>query len=205
MAERSPGPPGALWRFRGLFARAPRPSHTRPVRWATSLKLGVLSAACSLACAHRGEKQTSDSPTETPETVRPSGADDLAAEPDAGPGDPLVTATRPQGGIFRSELDLALSRGPGYLLYELGPEPFRVSGKFVGWEITRVFPDEPRLCADGCDLEVGDVILSVNGDRIETPQALSDLLETLPKADALVVKSLRDEKRRVVTYPLVEG
>ncbi len=119
--------------------------------------------------------------------------------------EPKQTAARPPGTIFRSEIEHALSRGPGYLLYELGPEPFRLSGKFVGWEITKVFPDEPDLCADGCDLLPGDIILSVNGDRLETPQALSNMVEALPSTSKLVVKSIRNEKRRTSTYTLLRG
>lgn len=116
-----------------------------------------------------------------------------------------VAAERPADTIFRSEIEHALARGPGYLLYELGPEPYRLSGKFVGWEITKVFPDEPDLCADGCDLQAGDIILSVNGDRLETPQALSNMVDSLPSMTKLVVKSIRNEKRRTVTYALVNG
>ena len=127
------------------------------------------------------------------------------APPDA--GDPLTIAApgdRPPNTIYRSEIDYALSRGPGYLLYELAPEPYRLSGKFVGWEITQVFPDEPNLCIQGCDLMVGYIILSVNGDRLETPQALSDMIDALPRTDTLTIKSIRDEKRRVRTYTLRE-
>ncbi len=113
--------------------------------------------------------------------------------------------TRPPGTIYRSEIEHALARGPGYLLYELGPEPFRLSGRFVGWEITRVFLDEPGLCAAGCDLEVGDVILSVNDRTVETPQALNNMIDTLPSTDTLVIKSIRNEKRRVAKYKLSEG
>lgn len=116
-----------------------------------------------------------------------------------------MAAERPLNTIFRSEIEQALSRGPGYLLYELGPEPYRLSGKFVGWEITKVFPDEPELCADGCDLQPGDIILSVNGDRLETPQALSNMVDTLPSMTKLVVKSIRNEKRRTATYSLANG
>lgn len=132
--------------------------------------------------------------------------DALAAHPPAAlpPGTSSPAIARPPKTIYRSELERALGGGPGYLLYQLAPEPYRLSGKFVGWEITRLFPDDPGLCAPGCDLEVGDVILSVNGERLETPQAFSDFLTKLPKARALEVRSLRNERRRVVKYAIVE-
>ncbi len=147
-----------------------------------------------------------------PEAPGPSSAaasPAVAGQPDAplseGASQGGTRDARPPATIYRSEIDHALARGPGYLLYELGPEPFRASGRFVGWEITRVFPEEPGLCAPGCDLQVGDVILSVNGDRLETPQALSNMIDALPSMDTLVIKSLRDQRRRVASYALRDG
>ena len=158
----------------------------------------VLVAACSRQPAPSTEAPEPDA------AVSPRGEAGVVP-PDE--GEPLRVAApgeRPPNTIYRSEIDYALSRGPGYLLYELGPEPYRLSGKFVGWEITRVFPDEPGLCVQGCDLMVGDIILSVNGDRLETPQALSNMIDALPGMDTLTIKSIRDEKRRVATYTLLE-
>lgn len=125
----------------------------------------------------------------------------VAPEADAGAESP--TAPRPARTIFRSELERALARGPGYLMAQLGPEPFRLDGQFVGWEITRVFPDDPDLC-ESCDLHVGDVILSVAGDPLQTPQALTGLLERLPTLPVLEVTRLRDQQREEVRYSLVE-
>jgi hypothetical protein len=113
--------------------------------------------------------------------------------------------SRPPATIFREELHRATDRGPAYLLRQLGPEPFRHHGVFVGWEITRIFPDDPHVCAPGCDVQVGDVILSVNGSTLETPQAFADALDALPKADRLVVHSLREGKRRQRTYRIVDA
>jgi S1-C subfamily serine protease len=166
--------------------------------------VGLFSVVLLGACASTAPPQSAPPAAKPPTTNEPSSAD--APPPDAGA--PLAAATpsdRPPGTIFRSEIDRALARGPGYLLYELGPEPFRLSGTFVGWEITKVFPDEPGLCEDGCDLMVGDIILSVNGDRLETPQALSNMIDALPRTDTLTIKSIRNEKRRVATYTLREG
>lgn len=110
---------------------------------------------------------------------------------------------RPPQTIYRSEIERALSGGPGHLLYQLGPEPFRAEGKFLGWEITKLFPDDPSLC-DPCDLEVGDVILTINGDRLETPQAFATMVEKADKLRTLEVRSLRDEQRRIVKYTIVD-
>lgn len=124
------------------------------------------------------------------------------AEHEAPP--PRPEEPRPPTSIYRSELVRATSFGPAYLLRELGPEPFRHRGTFMGWEITRVFPSDPGLCAPGCDLQVGDVVLSVNGSKLETPQQLSDALDAVAEATKLEVVTLRGEKRRQVTYSIVE-
>ncbi len=166
--------------------------------------VGLFSVVVLGACASKPPPPPSTPGATTPRPEAPTASDSVP--PDA--GEPLgaaVESERPMATIFRSEIDRALARGPGYLLYELGPEPFRLSGTFVGWEITRVFPDEPGLCEDGCDLMVGDIILSVNGDRLETPQALSNMIDALPRTDTLTIRSIRDEKRRVATYTLREG
>jgi len=175
------------------------------LRCAVVVGCGVLMGT-SLGCASKTTPEPAAQPPSSADA--PADAPVAAATVPGSEGPALAEApasARPPGTIYRSELDRALARGPGYLLYELGPEPYRLSGKFVGWEITRVFPDEPGLCAEGCDLLVGDIILSVNGDRLETPQAFSNLIEALPQLDTLVIKSLRDEKRRVATYTLRAG
>jgi S1-C subfamily serine protease len=129
----------------------------------------------------------------------------LAAAP-AEPAEPSPPPLRPRppGAIFRDELQRATGPGPAYLLRQLGPEPFRHDGHFIGWEITQLFPDDPELCAPGCDLAIGDVILGVNGHRLQTPQDLSDAFEALPGWTRLDVQSLRDGQRRHVTYTVLD-
>ncbi|MEX1368898.1 MAG: hypothetical protein AB1Z98_37580 [Nannocystaceae bacterium] len=112
---------------------------------------------------------------------------------------------RPPHTIFRDEVERATGRGPAYLLRQLGPEPFRHEGHFVGWRITRLFPDDPSLCAIVCDLALDDVILSVNGMTLQTPQQLSDALRALPGWQTLEIHSLRGGQRRVVRYPIVDA
>lgn len=135
--------------------------------------------------------------TEAPASPVPPVKEATLPAPDVAPAEP-----RPPLVVYRSEVDRALARGPGYLLAQLGPEPFRVGGHVVGWTITRVFPDEPPLAA--CDLKPGDVVLSVNGDRLATPTALSSLIERLPELDTLEVQRLRHDQREVIRYTLVE-
>lgn len=130
-------------------------------------------------------------------------ADD-ATSPTTDDPDAERQRARPPGTIFRSEIERATGPGPAYLLRQLGPEPMRHDGHFVGWTVTRLFPDDPSLCAPTCDLELGDVILGVNGNRLDTPQRLSDALKALPGWTKLEVHTLRDGQRRRRVYPIVD-
>ncbi len=111
---------------------------------------------------------------------------------------------RPAGAVFRSELVRATRDGnPAYLLSQLAPEPYRPSGRFEGWTITRIWPGDPDLCAPGCDLEIGDVIMSVNGSTLETPEALSTLLERLPELEVIEVRGLRGGEYFERSFPVL--
>jgi len=161
-------------------------------------RAGLLGAWLIVGCA------ASPAPPPTPPRATPSPESE---PPDPEPPvaqameQPAPSTPRPPNTVFRTEIDRALRGGPGYLLAQLGPEPFRLRGHFVGWEITRLFPDDPELAAT-CDLRVGDVVVSVNGDPLATPQAFTAMLEALPQLDSLEVVTLRDEARRVTRYAL---
>jgi hypothetical protein len=164
----------------------------------------LLLVPLALGCGPRGGPDSA---------VPDADFDDMGPPPSSmaapGPtGDDASTAAtrpdRPPHTIYRSELARATDRGPAYFLRQLAPEPFRHHGVFVGWELTALFPDDPHLCGVDCDVALGDVILSVNGSRLETPQQLSDAFSDLPQLDQLVVHSLRDGKRREVTYRIVD-
>lgn len=186
------------------------PSCSRAPRWRRLGRAAWLPLVIVLGCAARDRPSAPTRPQDDA-SVQPRRDDRLLADledevtADAAEQAPAPIPTdRPPQTIYRSEIHRALARGPGHLLRQLEPEPFRHQGHFVGWEIGAVFPDDPDLCAPGCDLEVGDVILSVAGDRLQTPAALSNLIEKLPRMNELEVRSLRDGKRRVVTYRIVD-
>ena len=165
--------------------------------FAFGLGLAVLSAGpgCKTSPTEAPEPDAAQWGTPAPPPAEPEVEDE--------PAEAWADRSRPPGTIFRDEIDRAIGPGPAYLLRQLGPEPYRHDGHFVGWQITQRFPDDPSLCAP-CDLELGDVILSVNGRTLSTPQQLSDALKALPTWTELKVASLRQGKRRVVTYPIVD-
>jgi type II secretory pathway component PulC len=99
---------------------------------------------------------------------------------------------RPAGAIYRSEVVRATQGGSAaYLMSQLGPEPYRPQGRFEGWVVTRVWPGDPELCAPGCDLAPGDVLLSVNGSKLETPEELTNLLERIDELESIDLVGIR--------------
>lgn len=166
-----------------------------------ALVLGLGVAGCRLAPA---EAPPPDATAPWPGDDAERLAGDEGEIRAAAIAEPTPSRARTPRTIFRDEVERATGPGPAYLLRQLGPEPFRHDGRFVGWQITRLFPDDPELVASGCDLALGDVILGVNGHRLESPQDLSDALGALPRWTTLRVQSLRDGQRRDVTYTVIE-
>lgn len=176
----------------------PSSSPNRLVFAAAWLGLTILGTSCRPATGPDSPDAPAPAP-EQDETTRASESPDETASSWRPEG------PRPPRTIYRVELERALAGGPAYLLSQLGPEPFRHQGQFAGWRITTVFPDDPELCAPGCDLAVGDVILRVNGDRLETPTAFAAMLERLGELEALEVTRLRDGEAQSITYTIVDA
>lgn len=153
----------------------------------------LLASACRPAASTRPAAEPAPAPGSSPVAEAPTPAAD--ARPEAPPHEP--------GTIARETLDRVTARGPGWLLRQLGPEPYRPRGRFEGWEITAVFPDAPDVCTPACDLREGDVILSVAGDRLETPDAYAAMFERVSTMPTLEVVRLRAGVRETVAYRIV--
>jgi type II secretory pathway component PulC len=135
----------------------------------------------------------------------PGASVEVGADPAGEAGPTPERPERPAGVIYRSELIRATRAGSApYLLGQIGPEPYSPQGRFEGWIITRVWPGDPELCAPGCDLQVGDIILSVNGSRLETPEQLSSMLADIEVIDAIELTGIRDGAFFQRTHPVLE-
>jgi type II secretory pathway component PulC len=111
---------------------------------------------------------------------------------------------RPPGAIYRSELRRATQDGSAaYLLGQLRPEPYRPQGRFEGWIITAVWPGDPELCEPGCDLQIGDVILAVNGSKLERPEDLADAMSRLDSLETLELRGMRDGQYFERSHPIL--
>ncbi len=160
-----------------------------------------LSGPAVLLLLALGCHRAAEPATPAAEAPAPGDAPATAGTGEADAAAPAAKA-RPPGVVYRSELVRATARGPAYLLRQLAPEPHRIDGRFVGYRITEVFPDEPGLC-DPCDLRAGDVIVAVNGTRIERPEHLFALFGQIDTMTELRVDRLRDGVGESRTYPIL--
>lgn len=143
----------------------------------------------------RGTERRAPRPTAYEQTYGDRG-------PDAG-SDTATAAPRPEDTIYRDELMRATANGSApYLLRALQPEVYRPNGRFIGWRIQSVWPDDPALCAQGCDLQEGDIILTINGLPVERPEQLSALLADLPTMETLAIQMIRGGKLRARSFEI---
>jgi type II secretory pathway component PulC len=102
--------------------------------------------------------------------------------------------------IRREDLLKVLSAGPAALLAQVVTEPVLNQGRFVGFRINGFPAGTPR----GIDLKPGDVILLVNGKKIQRPENYFAVFQELRVAGELQVTLLRDDEEKVLYYPIVD-
>src|SRR5262245_42932097 len=100
--------------------------------------------------------------------------------------------------LSRADLDAVLDAGVGAFLAKVELEPQMDAGHFVGFRIVS-FAD-PRF--EGANIHAGDVVLSVNGLRIEHPEDLARVWQELRVASELAVDVLRAGHPERVSYSI---
>jgi len=127
----------------------------------------------------RAPSETAPAPEPAPAPVAPP------APPPLDPFDDLL----PAGHIAAEVIARVHAAGPHKLLRSLETEPARINGTVVGFRIVSLAPDAAFLRR--AQLLPGDIILSVNGASIITPDAFMKVWSALPKATALDLAILR--------------
>lgn len=94
----------------------------------------------------------------------------------------------PAGSLWRDELIATLNSGLGSFLQHVEVEPSLEEGRFRGFRVMHLSP--PGYW-DGIDLEVGDVVVSVNDLPIERETQAYAAWESLRSASQIRVKLLR--------------
>jgi type II secretory pathway component PulC len=108
--------------------------------------------------------------------------------------------TLPPGAILRADLQAVLAAGPAALLQKVVTEPVRKNGKFVGFRLAEFTQGAPAAI----DLRPGDIILLVNGRKIERPENYFQVFEELQVASELRFRLLRDNEVKTLLYPIID-
>jgi hypothetical protein len=104
--------------------------------------------------------------------------------------------------IQRPALDEVLEAGLGAFLGRVTTEPCLEGSRFVGFRIAAL---RDVSLFEGVDLQVGDVLVSVNGQPIERPEQAFTAWTSLRVASELSLGLLRDGERHDLRIPIVDG
>jgi S1-C subfamily serine protease len=145
-----------------------------------------------------------------PLPAMPSDQDDPNAAARVDPGTPSeVAAPTPpptatsKGAIAHADLLVVLDAGPAAFLGKVKPEPTFAGGRFAGWRIGAV----PRGAGGfgSVDLSAGDIVLKVNGQSVERPEAFQELWDAMRFADHLTVEIDREGAAHVLDFAIVKS
>jgi len=145
----------------------------------------ALSAACGGGTAESGGGTVAEAPPPEPEEEEPP------------PPPPAV-----EGEIARAALAVVLDGGLGRFLQGVVTEPELADGRFVGFRLVSLYPDDERMRA--VDLVPGDVITSVNGQSIERPEQALRVWSSLRVASELLVDYRREGEERQLRFAIVD-
>jgi serine protease Do len=107
----------------------------------------------------------------------------------------IIVALKNEGEVTRGWLGVAIQDLNGDMAEYYGIEEKK--GVFVA----DVFEGDP---ADKAGIKAKDIILEVNGERIETSRQLTGMIARIPVGDSAKVKILRDGKEKTVTVKIAK-
>ncbi len=107
-----------------------------------------------------------------------------------------------QGAIRRADLLPILDAGLGRFLQGIETEPSLADGRFVGFRLVAIYPNDPRF--RGIDLGPGDVVTRVNGQSVERPEQAFQVWNGLRVASQLLIEYVRGEERRELRFEIVD-
>lgn len=162
-------------------------------------KLITLTMAVGLwGCSHNADVSinTGQDAEDQSNEISPEPAPEPEPEPQVTSVDTRVEA----GKILRKDLMVVINQGPAFLLQKVQTKPFRQNGKFVGFQIAAFTQESPTTI----DLKPGDVILKVNGRKVERPEHYFEIFQELKVAGELRFDILREGTKETLLYPIVD-
>jgi hypothetical protein len=112
------------------------------------------------------------------------------------PNEPVV----PPGSLGRGEVVKVVDGGLGTFLQQVQVEASLKDGKFEGFRILSL---QPENFWRSVDLQPGDVVRAVNGRSIEEPNDAYDVFESLRTVTELRVQVSREGRVRELAFPIV--
>lgn len=163
----------------------------------------VLGRACALACAIAGASALAAcGGAQDTGGLTLAEANAPPVEVDAGPS-PLEVPTRAPGPLTRAEVRALIAAGLGHVLARVELEPVLRGRDFVGFRVVDA-RDFAAWRSAGADLRAGDVIVRVNGVRIERPEHALWAFQRLNVATEVVVELLREGVPVTLRSPILE-
>ena len=107
----------------------------------------------------------------------------------------------PPGVLWRDDVVATVNAGLGTFLGRVDVERSMRGGQFVGWRILSL---QPESFWRDVDLKPGDIVMSVNGMRLERPTQAHAAFVSLKTARHLQVELLREGRRRKLRLRIVE-
>ncbi|MCA9521486.1 MAG: hypothetical protein KC609_10960 [Myxococcales bacterium] len=104
--------------------------------------------------------------------------------------------------IRRADFQAIWRRGAQKFVSQVLTRPYLRGRRFVGFEILALFPNDKRF--RDARIKPGDVVITVNGYRLERPKQFMAAWAALGKATRLDFEILRDGKPQHVLYRIVE-
>jgi general secretion pathway protein C len=116
------------------------------------------------------------------------------------PGEATLPEKTEGGTIPRSALKAELDRGIGRFFQQVKPEPVVSHRHLIGWRITALFPNRSDVHVGG--IEIGDIVLRVNGAQVERPEDFIAIWDTLADAKDLTIDIDRGGEVTSVHYSI---
>ncbi len=106
------------------------------------------------------------------------------------------------GEIARADMNAVIDAGLGRFLQGVGTEAQLDGGRFVGFTLTRLYPEDARF--QRLDLRPGDVVVRVNGQPIERPEQALAVWNGLRVASELMVEYVRAGEPRQLRFDILD-
>ena len=104
------------------------------------------------------------------------------------------------GTISRVALRAELDRGIGRFLQHVRVQAALSRGHFVGWKLVSLFAKRPEINVQV--LKPGDILLRVNGESVERPEAFKSVWDSLADAKEIVLEIERDGQPSTLHYAI---